>query len=192
MYPSLPEDYLARVDSASGPLFEVTADIMRRVIEPTSSDGTTTPALNRSNVVHHISRNGHTAGLSVIIPTFNRPDLLAGTVGSVCRQNRISVHIVIVDDCGTDVPEAVLDQLAASPHSATVVRHHRNLGLGASRNTGASIAGGSWLMMLDDDDTLVDGSIELLLEAADADPAAEFIFGDAPAPMGRSRSPVQS
>jgi glycosyltransferase involved in cell wall biosynthesis len=90
----------------------------------------------------------------------------------------VQLEIVIVNDGGVELPRSVLDHFASFHQPITVVRHHRNLGLGASRNTGATIAKGAWLMMLDDDDTLVDESVGRLLDAAHANERAAFIFGD--------------
>ena len=115
--------------------------------------------------------------VSVVIPTFNREELLKEAIESVCQQEGASCEIVIVNDCGDRLSAEFISQLTTKNIPIHVIHHKSNLGLGASRNTGASVASGHWLMVLDDDDVLCPGSINALLAQARFS-GKKFIYGD--------------
>jgi glycosyltransferase involved in cell wall biosynthesis len=89
--------------------------------------------------------------VSVVVPTFGRASLLADTLRSVEAQSHQPSEVIVVDDCSPD-PISV-------PH-ARVVRHARNLGAGAARNTGLAHATGDLVLFLDDDDLLSHDRLE--------------------------------
>jgi O-antigen biosynthesis protein len=85
--------------------------------------------------------------LSVVICTYNRPARARQTVDGVKRaldELPCRAEIVVVDDASPE-PEPFAHD------GATVFRHHRNLGVSATRNSGARVANGEWLLFLDDD-----------------------------------------
>lgn len=85
--------------------------------------------------------------MSVVIPAFNRADLLPQTLLSVFAQTQLPAEVIVVDDASTDGTAAV-----AESHGARVIRHERNAGEGATRNTGINAARQEWLALLDSDD----------------------------------------
>lgn len=87
---------------------------------------------------------------SVIIPTYNRADLLPNTIGSVLNQTFEDFELIIVDDCSSDNTEEVVAQI----HSPKIkyIRHESNKGGSAARNTGILSAQGKYIGLLDDDD----------------------------------------
>lgn len=90
---------------------------------------------------------------SVIIPTHNRERLLPRTLDSVLAQTFTNYEVIIVDDGSTDRTQQVVEQyLQTNPH----VRYHlqQNQGACTARNYGGSLASGSFLIFLDDDDTV--------------------------------------
>lgn len=88
--------------------------------------------------------------VSVIVPTYNRPDQLTATLESILAQTYKPVEIIVVNDGGTDV-EPTISSLNRN-HTITYVRHGENRGLAAARNTGIKIARGKYIAYLDDDD----------------------------------------
>lgn len=108
--------------------------------------------------------------LSVVIPTFKRKQLLCEAVLSVRKQDSSkNLEIVVVDDCGEELDMEFLRQ-----SQCVVIQHTKNLGLAAARNTGALQARGKHLLFLDDDDLLVESSLEKLL----ADRTSDVVIGD--------------
>lgn len=109
---------------------------------------------------------------SVIVPTYNRPDMLVNAVRSVLAQTFRSFEIIVVNDCGMDVG-GILKGLDKD-NRITYVRHGKNRGLGAARNTGIKLARGKYIAYLDDDDLFYRNHLETLvshLEISGADVA---------------------
>jgi glycosyltransferase involved in cell wall biosynthesis len=108
--------------------------------------------------------------VSVIIPTYNRADLVQQALASVKAQTYRDFEIVVVDDGGTDGTFEVL----SAWREIRVLRHAGRRGVSAARNTGIIAARGEWLAFLDSDDlwlpdklarqiSLLEGQPELLV-----------------------------
>ncbi|MBQ7626940.1 MAG: glycosyltransferase, partial [Rhodocyclaceae bacterium] len=106
--------------------------------------------------------------ISVLIRSMNRPSL-AATLESVARQQWPNLEIIIVAACGASHPEPparVLD------HPVRLVRSERPLRRSEAANAGLDAARGDLLCFLDDDDALLPGHFEPLVEALRAHPQA--------------------
>lgn len=91
--------------------------------------------------------------VSIIIPTYQRPDALARAVASVRAQTHPDVEMIVVPD------ETPREQYPTDPHAFWCVK-----GV-PPRNEGLDRAMGEWVLTLDDDDTLEPDAIEVLLRA---------------------------
>jgi len=113
--------------------------------------------------------------LSVIIPVFNRGDVIRYTLESVRRASAgLSVETVIVDD-GSDPPTAeTLARLGCTP--GQLVRQN-NQGLLFARLTGLARATGRNVLFLDSDDLVSPDKFRLQLAAMDA-AGAEVSYSD--------------
>ncbi len=107
--------------------------------------------------------------VSVIIPTFNRRELLMRAVDSALSQTLGEIEVIIVDDGSTDGTE----ELFASCRDPRVRYHlleHR--GACAARNAGLDLARGRYIAFLDSDDRWAPNKLEMQkqqLEASGAD-----------------------
>lgn len=88
--------------------------------------------------------------VSVILPTFDRPDLLPRAVGSVLAQTHADLELIVIDDGSREDVEPVLAPFA--DHRIRLVRLPQNRGLSAARNAGLAAARGAHLAFQDDDD----------------------------------------
>jgi glycosyltransferase involved in cell wall biosynthesis len=86
---------------------------------------------------------------SVVIPVYNRADLLGDALRSVLAQSEQDFEVVVVDDGSKDDPKAVVDALA-DPRIRFIAQDNR--GGGAARNRGIDEARGEFLAFLDSDD----------------------------------------
>ncbi len=84
----------------------------------------------------------------VIIPTYNRADLVIKAVLSVIEQKQKPDEIIVVDDGSTDNTEEVLGRFKGQ------MRYIRQLnqGVSAARNTGIRHSHSEWICFLDSDD----------------------------------------
>lgn len=90
---------------------------------------------------------------SVIIPTFNRENLVQRAIKSV--QNQIyegDCEIIVVDDGSTDKTKGILRKLAEEDKRIEIVSHERRRQRQAARNTGMKKASKNWICWLDADD----------------------------------------
>ncbi len=100
--------------------------------------------------------------VSVIVPTYNRPHMLPETLQSILRQSFQDFEIVVVNDCGAGVSELV-NNLNGSG-KIRYLKHERNRGLAAARNTGIKAARGKYIAYLDDDDIFLPDHLKTLVE----------------------------
>ncbi len=86
---------------------------------------------------------------SVVIPLYNRADLVVTAIGSVMEQTVHDFEIIIVDDGSTDNPAPRVEAIGDLR-----IRYIRqdNRGASAARNKGISKARGSYIAFLDSDD----------------------------------------
>ncbi len=107
-----------------------------------------------------------TPDLSVIIPVFNRGDLIRHTLASVTAASAgLRVETIIVDDGSTPPVAASLNRLR---FAATKLIRQENRGLLFARLAGLSAATGRHVLFLDSDDLVSPEKFHLQLEAIDA------------------------
>ena len=95
--------------------------------------------------------NKEKVDFSVIIPTFNREDLLKEALKSAHDALPTNGELVVIND-GSQFSDSVLSLIIKL--EANVTTTSGSLGAGAARNLGAERARGRWLLFLDDDDLI--------------------------------------
>ena len=114
--------------------------------------------------------------ISIITPTFNAGSTLDETLGSVRQQLRHDTEHLLMDACSTD---RTLDVAKEYPH--LIVRSESDRGIYDGMNKGARLACGEWLLFLQGDDWLPEGTLEAYRRAIVENPDAEMICGDSEA-----------
>ncbi len=121
--------------------------------------------------------------VSIIIPVYQVASYIEDCLRSVMRQTYIgSMECILIDDCGTDESIDIAERMIAEykgPIRFAVLRHEKNRGLSAARNTGLRQAVGDYIFFLDSDDKITDNCIELLAKRAEEDPTVELVLGRA-------------
>lgn len=87
--------------------------------------------------------------ISVVVPSYNRADLIAKTLVSLQQQDYENYEIIVVDDGSTDNTEEVVDQVA---DARTTFIRKENAERAAARNFGARAAKGEYVNFFDSDD----------------------------------------
>ena len=107
--------------------------------------------------------------VSVIIPTYKRPDMLGRAINSVLNQTYKNIEIIVVDDNDEDSEyrketEEFMNQYS-DIDNLVYLKHKFNRGGGPARNTGIENSMGEYIAFLDDDDEFLPQKIELQVEA---------------------------
>lgn len=109
--------------------------------------------------------------VSIIIPVYNVSKYIERCLKSVLGQTWKDLEIILVDDCtpddSMDIVRGILETSSRSD-IVTILKHEKNRGLSAARNTGIRQATGNYLYFLDSDDYLPANGIELLADAGDS------------------------
>ena len=106
--------------------------------------------------------------VSVIVPVYNQEDLLERCIDSLLAQDMTvdELEILLVNDGSTDRSPAICDSFALM-HANIKVLHKKNGGLSDARNHGIKNAQGKYLMFLDSDDYIKDGTIRPVVDFFD-------------------------
>ena len=117
--------------------------------------------------------------ISVIIPCFNTPkEWLSECLMSVAAQTFADWEALIVDDASL-VPVLASDLPGGDRDPRfRIVRHDRNRGPGAARNTAVAHSRGELLFMMDSDDLIEPETLAELVDALASDPEADCAHVD--------------
>jgi glycosyltransferase involved in cell wall biosynthesis len=95
--------------------------------------------------------------VSVIIPSYQRYDLLLKAIDSVYKQTYKPIEIIVVNDCSTDNRYNELE----NDDRIKYISLNQRLGYpGKVRNVGIKESKGNWVSFLDDDDTWIENKLE--------------------------------
>ena len=102
--------------------------------------------------------------VSIVIPTFSRPEFICRAINSVLNQTYPNIEIIVVDDNGRGSENQLLTQQTLekyiSEKEISYIIHDYNKNGSAARNTGLKAAQGVYISFLDDDDILFPQKIE--------------------------------
>ena len=98
--------------------------------------------------------------LSVIIPTYNRREVLPRAIKSVLQQDGFSndkVEVIVIDDGSSDGS----DDMVARLYPQVKLLRQDNQGVSSARNLGIHQASGDWIALLDSDDEWLPHKLKL-------------------------------
>lgn len=113
--------------------------------------------------------------VSVVIPTYRRPEYLRQAIESVLTQDFQDWHLVVHDDGGIPENRDVVEGFGDAR-----IFHHANprrLGIGANKFSGWQAADGRYLANLDDDDLWEPHFLSTLVRILESDPSFVIAFG---------------
>ncbi|TLN28536.1 glycosyltransferase family 2 protein, partial [bacterium] len=105
--------------------------------------------------------------VSVIIPSYNRADMVMDAVNSVLRQTFADWELIVVDDGSQDNTREVI---AAVRDERVRYIYQDNQGLPGARNSGIRAARGEYVAFLDSDDVFLPHKLAVQVTAMDARP----------------------
>ena len=113
--------------------------------------------------------------VSIILPTYNRADLLPRAIESVLRQTFTNWELIIWNDGSTDNTAEVANSFADPRIS---VYSEPNRGMSYGLNQGLARAQGEWIAFLDDDDEWLPTKLAWQVSFLITHPEVCLVFGD--------------
>lgn len=101
-----------------------------------------------------------TPKISIIIPLYNRADLVKRALESCVSQSFTDWEAIVVDDASTDASREAVASF--TDPRIRLVSLSENSGQCVARNTGSTLANADWLLFLDSDDELTPGALEIV------------------------------
>lgn len=116
--------------------------------------------------------------VSIVIPCFNNSRSLPSCIKTALRniENR-DVEIICVDDGSADDSVEILESYAKIYDSIKIVRHKENKGTNEARRSGVLAASGDYVLFMDQDDRLTDGTVDVLIDKL-AEKEVDVLFFD--------------
>jgi glycosyltransferase involved in cell wall biosynthesis len=113
--------------------------------------------------------------ISIIIPTFNDKRHVSKAIYSVIGSTKLKIEIIVVDDGSSDGTFKFLEKKFGD--KIKLLKHPSNRGLGASRNTGMTLASGKYILFLDSDDWLDENCLDFIYNLATKEKSEITAFG---------------
>jgi len=104
--------------------------------------------------------------ISVIIPTFNRKELLKLAISSILEQTMKDFELIVVDDGSTDQTQRLVESFGKDIRYI----YQENKGVSSARNRGIREARGEYLAFLDSDDRWVKDKLKIQIQALEERP----------------------
>jgi glycosyltransferase involved in cell wall biosynthesis len=122
------------------------------------------PIREQSNqkIVHTMDTISTMVKVSVILPTYNRAGTLSRSIKSVLNQTYRNFEIIVVDDASSDNTYSVVNSF--DDDRIRYVRHEKNRGANAARNTGIKKSLGEYIAFQDSDDVWMPHKLENQLD----------------------------
>lgn len=105
--------------------------------------------------------------ISVVVPTYSRPNMLKNAIESVLAQTYVNFEILVIDDNGENTQNQILTEKTLKKYiinkQVIYIKHCINKGGNAARNTGIKHAKGEFVAFLDDDDEWKETFLEKMM-----------------------------
>lgn len=143
------------------------------------------------NITKYLINNVRTATVkplvSIIMPVFNRENVVFDAINSVLNQTYENWELIIVDDCSTDGTRDLLKTL--NNDKIKVLFHETNSGSSSARNTALKESKGEIITYLDSDNEwdskYIEAMVGAFIELPDADAlySAQLIYNNSEIPV---------
>lgn len=116
--------------------------------------------------------------VSVVMPTYNRADLLPRTIESILSQDFDDLELLIVDDGSTDNTDQVIKGIQDRDPRLRYLQFVENRGIGFARQAGLQHVGGKYIALADSDDIWLPGKLKTQVDMLEKYPEIEILFAD--------------
>jgi glycosyltransferase involved in cell wall biosynthesis len=124
----------------------------------------------------NINSQSQTPLVSIITPTYNRPDYLKQALKSAISQTYQNIEIIVSDNCSPENPQAIVDSF--NDPRIRFSRNETNLGMLPNTIKAFKMARGKYVAALLDDDLWEEDFLEKLVPPLEANPNLILAFCD--------------
>lgn len=110
----------------------------------------------------NVEENAKKIKVSVIIPFYNREDVLFNAINSVKEQTHKNIELIVINDGSKNISKSTLNKLKDDA-IINYIEFDQNMGPSYARNEGIKKAEGQYIAFLDSDDTFIPSKIEIQL-----------------------------
>ena len=112
--------------------------------------------------------------ISIIIPSFNRANIVGCTIDSIINQSYQDFELILVNDGSSDRSSIICEEFSLKDNRIKIY-HKENGGAASARKYGVEKAKGEWILFSDSDDLMPEGAIEDLISKDNGN--CELILG---------------
>ena len=113
----------------------------------------------------YIIKDANMYKVSILVPVYGVEKFIARCAVSLFEQTYENLEFIFVDDCSPDKSIEILkkeiDNYPDRAHQVRILRHEKNKGLGAARNTAVKASTGDFIYHIDSDDFIDKDCIRL-------------------------------
>ncbi|UJF35499.1 glycosyltransferase family 2 protein [Paenibacillus hexagrammi] len=104
--------------------------------------------------------------VSILIPTYNRPDYFKQALKSALKQTYSHIEIVICDNSDNDLTQKIVEKYQSKPNGSTIryIKNSKNIGPIANQQQCLELAKGEFINYLMDDDLFHPEKIEKMMD----------------------------
>jgi len=113
--------------------------------------------------------------ISIIVPTYNRQNLIKDAIQSVVKQTYKDWELIIVDDGSTDNTKSIVSEYTKKD-SRIRYFYKKNGGQGSARNLGVLESKGEYVAFLDSDDEWLEDKLEKQISFLEKNKSASFCY----------------
>ena len=108
--------------------------------------------------------------VSIVIPNYNRADLIRETLDSILSQSYSNWECIVVDDGSTDNSEEIIKEYLTQDDRFSLYKRPKDYpkGANACRNIGLSKTNGEYVIFFDSDDLMFENHIEVKVKALES------------------------
>lgn len=114
--------------------------------------------------------------VSIVTPTYNRPDYLLVALKSAVSQTYQNIEIIVSDNCSPENPQKIIDSF--QDPRIRFSRNEKNLGMFANTMKAFKMARGKYVASLLDDDMWTEDFLAKLVPPLEANPNLSLAFCD--------------
>ncbi len=115
--------------------------------------------------------------VSIVLPTFNRADMLSGSIESCLNQRHENFELIIIDDGSTDNTREVVNEFIKKDNRVKYFKK-KNEGLPKALNYGFDRASGKFFSWTSDDNYFREDALKIMLDELTSDEKYKLVYCD--------------